>query len=169
MSLTRTSAGAPHGGRPVLAAGAPLETARGAVVMLHGRGGSAADIISLAAYFRAGDIAFLAPEAAANVWYPQRFMEPRAINEPALSSALGTVAALADDLNAAGTSSPTGAKISAASSGSGAGCSELPAQTQPSDRAKTWPASSPSRVKASTRRPCHIATCAMRCAAAPNP
>lgn len=102
MSLTRTRAGAPHGGRPVLAAGAPLETARGAVVMLHGRGGSAADILSLSAYFRAGDIAFLAPEAAGNVWYPQRFMEPRAVNEPALSSALGTVAALADDLNAAG-------------------------------------------------------------------
>ena len=99
---TITRGAAPHGGRAILAAGAPLEKARGAVVMLHGRGGSAEDILSLSAYLPADDIAFLAPAAAGNVWYPQRFMEPRAVNEPYLGAALGTVATLLDDLNAAG-------------------------------------------------------------------
>lgn len=104
MSLTTTRGTAPHAGRPILATGAAPEAARGAVVMLHGRGGSADDILSLSTYFRSGDLAFLAPAAAGNVWYPQRFLEPRAVNEPSLGSALGAVANLLDDLNAAGLS-----------------------------------------------------------------
>ncbi|SHG21460.1 phospholipase/carboxylesterase [Kaistia soli DSM 19436] len=102
MTLSQTRSAPPHGGRPILAAGAAPEEARGAVVMLHGRGGSAEDILSLSAYFRHGDLAFLAPAAAGNVWYPQRFIEPRAVNAPYLGSALETVANLLDDLNAAG-------------------------------------------------------------------
>ncbi len=102
MTLTSTRGAAPHGGRPILSAGAPLKDARGAVVMLHGRGGSAEDILSLSAYVRQGDIAFLAPAAAGNVWYPQRFLEPRAVNAPYLGAALETVGNLLDDLNAGG-------------------------------------------------------------------
>ncbi|MBZ9938473.1 dienelactone hydrolase family protein [Mesorhizobium sp. BR1-1-16] len=102
MSITSTRSAPPHGGRPILAAGVAPEEARGAVVMLHGRGGSADDILSLAAYFRQGDLAFLAPAAAGNVWYPQRFIEPRAVNAPYLGAALETVGNLVDDLNAAG-------------------------------------------------------------------
>src|SRR5262249_7261742 len=54
--------------------------------------------------------------------------------------------------SAAGTSAPTGAKISAASSGSGGGAVELPAHSAPSDRAKSCAASSPGRVKAKILR-----------------
>ena len=56
--------------------------------------------------------------------------------------------------SAAGTSSPTGAKMIAASSGSGGRSSEPPAQTAPSSRANVLAAASPGRVKAKTRRPC---------------
>ena len=48
----------------VLAAGAPLDLARAAAIMLHGRGGSAEDILSLAAELGFDDIAYLAPQAA---------------------------------------------------------------------------------------------------------
>ncbi len=102
MTLTSTRGPAPHGGRPILATGAALDEARGAVVMLHGRGGSAEDILSLSAYVRQADLAFLAPAAAGNVWYPQRFLEPRAVNAPYLGAALETVGNILADLNAAG-------------------------------------------------------------------
>ncbi|MBN9019189.1 MAG: alpha/beta fold hydrolase [Rhizobiales bacterium] len=102
MTLQTTRGPAPHGGRPVLAAGAPAAEAAGAMILLHGRGGSADDILSLASYFGRDDITYLAPEAAGHVWYPERFMQPRRLNEPYLSAALANVAALADDLNAAG-------------------------------------------------------------------
>ena len=101
-SLDITRGPAPHGGQPVLAAGAPLDKATGAVVLLHGRGGSADDILSLAPHLARTDFAYLAPQAAGHVWYPERFMQPRRANEPYLSAALANVAALIDDLNAAG-------------------------------------------------------------------
>jgi hypothetical protein len=53
-----------------------------------------------------------------------------------------------------GTSVPTGAKMIAASNGSGAASSEAPAQTAPSDRANVWACVSPARVKANTLRSC---------------
>ena len=71
--------------------------------------------------------------------------------------------------SAAGTSAPTGAKMIAASSWCGGASSEEPVQAQPSSRAKACPASSPGLVKAYTSLPCHTATCARMCAAAPKP
>ena len=59
--------------------------------MLHGRGAGAQDILSLAKEFRAADIAFVAPEAAGNTWYPYSFLMPIEQNEPSLSSALRTI------------------------------------------------------------------------------
>lgn len=83
----------PHLGQPVLAAGARLEDARAAIVLVHGRGGSAEDMLGLADALGAvgDDVAFLAPQAAQQTWYPQRFMQPLAENEPWLSSALATL------------------------------------------------------------------------------
>ncbi len=73
-------------------AGQPLGTATKALIMLHGRGGSAADILSLASHLRVADFALLAPQAAQNSWYPQSFLAPPAQNEPYLSAALASVA-----------------------------------------------------------------------------
>jgi predicted esterase len=83
----------PHAAGEVYRAGAPLEDAAGVVILLHGRGGSAEDILSL---HRAlgGDklkLAFLAPQAAGSTWYPNSFLAERESNEPWLSSALAKV------------------------------------------------------------------------------
>jgi phospholipase/carboxylesterase len=82
----------------VLAAGAPLERAKAAVVLLHGRGGSAEDILTLAGALAVPDIAYVAPQAPGNTWYPQSFLAPLERNEPALSRSLGTVRAVVDGL-----------------------------------------------------------------------
>lgn len=84
----------PHAGRPVLAAGKPLEEARAAMILLHGRGADARDILGLAGAFERDDVAYLAPDAAGNAWYRHRFMEPGVESEPALASALGVVGRL---------------------------------------------------------------------------
>jgi phospholipase/carboxylesterase len=81
----------PHDGQPVLLAGEPLERAEAAMILVHGRGASARDIMTVAAEVGAPGFTFLAPEAAGDAWYPNRFMEPLAANEPWLSSALETV------------------------------------------------------------------------------
>ena len=80
-----------HRGQPVFTAGVPLAEARAAMIMVHGRGASAHDILLLAQEWRAAKIAYLAPQAANNTWYPNRFIAPVATNEPWLSSALASV------------------------------------------------------------------------------
>ncbi len=92
----------PHHGQPVLAAGAPLDKAKAAMLMVHGRGATAADILSLGLELRHADFAYLAPQASGNVWYPYRFMEPIERNEPWLSSALARLETVLAQIVAAG-------------------------------------------------------------------
>jgi predicted esterase len=68
--------------------GEPLETARAAMIMVHGRGASAESILSLAGEFHSPGIAYVAPQAAGGTWYPYPFLAPMEMNEPWLSSAL---------------------------------------------------------------------------------
>lgn len=106
-----TTAAGPHQGQPVLATGEPLDQARAAMVMVHGRGATAASILGLASDLtrpaRPGErplesFAFLAPQAAGHTWYPNRFLAPFASNEPYLSSALAAVGATLDRLEQTG-------------------------------------------------------------------
>jgi phospholipase/carboxylesterase len=90
-----------HRGQPILAAGEPLETAQAVMLMLHGRGASARDILSLTQELPRAGFAFLAPQAANATWYPYRFMEPTERNEPWLSSALEVVDSLFQHARAA--------------------------------------------------------------------
>ncbi|NUO84146.1 dienelactone hydrolase family protein [candidate division KSB1 bacterium] len=92
----------PHQGQPVLHAGARLEQARGAMIMLHGRGATAESILALAEEFQQKDFAYLAPQAAGGTWYPNRFLAPTASNEPWLSSALAVVDNVVAQVLAAG-------------------------------------------------------------------
>ena len=92
----------PHSGQPLLAAGAPLSSAKRAVILVHGRGAGAADILGLAGRFDFPEVAYLAPQAANSVWYPHRFMEPTERNEPWLSSALAVLQRLVGELVEAG-------------------------------------------------------------------
>jgi predicted esterase len=87
-----------HQGQPLLNAGAPLEAARAAMIMLHGRGADAGDILSLHHEFEKVQVAYLAPQAAQNSWYPYRFIEPLEANEPWLTSALQVVDNLLQNL-----------------------------------------------------------------------
>jgi predicted esterase len=89
----------PHAGQPVLRSGPPPERARLGVILLHGRGASAEDILGLSDQFSANDIAYAAPQAANSTWYPYSFLAPFTQNEPWLGSALRVVADLADDFS----------------------------------------------------------------------
>ena len=92
----------PHGLSKVVSVGDPVAEATGAVVLLHGRGGSAQDILGLANAFGGLGLAFIAPEAAGHTWYPQSFLAPRTANEPYLSSALDKIQRVVDGLVAGG-------------------------------------------------------------------
>ncbi|HET7420943.1 MAG TPA: alpha/beta fold hydrolase [Candidatus Dormibacteraeota bacterium] len=80
----------PHGQR-VVHAGEPLRAARAAMVLLHGRGATAEDILTIAAEVEQAGWAYLAPQAAGNAWYPNPFTAPLESNEPHLTAALDTV------------------------------------------------------------------------------
>lgn len=73
--------------------GKSLNEAEKALIMIHGRGGSAQDILSLAQHLNVTDYAILAPQATNGSWYPLSFIAPVEQNEPWLSSALKTVGA----------------------------------------------------------------------------
>jgi phospholipase/carboxylesterase len=82
---------APHAGMPVLEAGERLGQATGAMILAHGRGATAEDILTVAAELVHPGIAYLAPQASGNAWYPNPFTAPLESNEPYLSSALETL------------------------------------------------------------------------------
>ncbi|HEX4915787.1 MAG TPA: dienelactone hydrolase family protein [Vicinamibacterales bacterium] len=84
----------PHANPHIMQAGAPIDEARLVAVMLHGRGAGAQDILNLSEEFSARDVAYLAPQAAGNTWYPYSFLMPIEQNEPSLSSALRVIETL---------------------------------------------------------------------------
>ena len=92
----------PHQGLPLRVAGEPLASARAAMIMVHGRGATAEDILLLAAELPQPGFAYLAPEAAGDTWYPNSFLAPIASNEPGLSSGLAVIASLLDHASEAG-------------------------------------------------------------------
>ena len=100
--MTEAIAQDPHRGQPVLTAGAPLEQAQAAVILVHGRGATAPDILGLAPLLAVPDVALLAPQAASNTWYPYSFLMPLAQNEPWLTSALAALASLVARVEQAG-------------------------------------------------------------------
>ena len=72
------------------------------LIMLHGRGGSAEDILSLSSYLDVKDFTLIAPQATDNTWYPYSFLAPPSQNEPWLSSALNLLKELLQDLSSKG-------------------------------------------------------------------
>jgi len=92
----------PHQGQRVMAAGAPLERARAAMVMVHGRGASAESILTLVPALDRPDFAYLAPQARGNAWYPNSFMAPIPGNEPGISSGMQAVHDVLARVEAAG-------------------------------------------------------------------
>jgi predicted esterase len=72
------------------------------MVMVHGRGATAENILQLWREFAAPELAYVAPQAAGNTWYPNSFLAPMEKNEPGLSSGLARIGEVLAGLEAAG-------------------------------------------------------------------
>ncbi|MCU0513065.1 MAG: phospholipase [Anaerolineae bacterium] len=91
-----------HHNQPVVKRGELLENATAALLMVHGRGGGPASILPLVAHVTVPGFAYVVPQANGFTWYPNRFIAPRASNEPYLGSALATLGDLLTQFEAAG-------------------------------------------------------------------
>ena len=91
MSTQSRLIAGPHQGQPVKTAGATLDKARAAMVMVHGRGATAESILTLVPALDVSGFAFLAPQASGNTWYPNSFLAPIPSNEPGISSGLQAI------------------------------------------------------------------------------
>jgi phospholipase/carboxylesterase len=85
-----------------LISGASIETANAALIMLHGRGGNAKGITSLADELNTDGMALYAPEAPENSWYPYSFMAPDINNFAALENSLMIIDQLVGNIIANG-------------------------------------------------------------------
>lgn len=92
----------PHANGEVQISGASIDGAVGAVILLHGRGSSAEDILRLACPIALPQLTYLAPEAAGASWYPNSFLAPIASNQPWLSSALAKIDSIVQTLERSG-------------------------------------------------------------------
>ena len=86
-------------------AGEPMKEAKKVLLLLHGRGADARDILSIAPYLTLKNFALVAPQATNHQWYPYSFLEKPGHNEPWLSSALDLFGALVKNLQLKGISS----------------------------------------------------------------
>ena len=96
--LTSTTSEWPHQDQPIRTAGAPLDDARAALLLIHGRGATAESMLALADELDLPDVALIAPQAANRTWYPYSFMAPIQQNEPNLTSALRLVKELVEQV-----------------------------------------------------------------------
>jgi phospholipase/carboxylesterase len=88
--------------KQIIRTGKQTGEATKALVMIHGRGGSAEDILGLATYLPVKDFALFAPQATNNTWYPYSFMAAPKDNEPYLSGALALVKDTVAEVEASG-------------------------------------------------------------------
>jgi phospholipase/carboxylesterase len=78
--------------------GVSVNEADKAIIMLHGRGGKAEDILSISQYLELPGFALVAPQATNSTWYPYSFLAPIEENEPWLSSAIDIVGKTFEEL-----------------------------------------------------------------------
>lgn len=95
----------PHANAEVLEAGAPIQSARAVAILIHGRGGSARDFLSLSRWIDLTDVAYLAPQANGNTWYPYSFLAPIPQNQPHIDSAIAKIESVVSDVIARGVAS----------------------------------------------------------------
>lgn len=86
----------------IVTRGEKLEQATNVLILLHGRGASAQDIIMLADHLHTDGFALIAPQATNHTWYPFSFLAPTHQNEPWLSSALALLGEVVEDIKSAG-------------------------------------------------------------------
>lgn len=78
----------PHQQAAIKTYGMTLSRAKGAMIMVHGRGATAEGILSLAEEFAQPDFHYMAPQAHNYAWYPYSFLASISKNEPGISSGL---------------------------------------------------------------------------------
>jgi len=78
----------PHKGQPIFVWGATLEEAPGAIILLHGRGGSVDDMRTLMTQIDRPQFTCIAPAAQGRSWYSYSLLEPVQRNAAYLNSAL---------------------------------------------------------------------------------
>ncbi len=78
--------------------GSHIKEAKKALILLHGRGGSALDILQLSAYFCDDQFYIAALEAPNNSWYPNSFMAKTSTNEPYLTNSIDAIKELIDKI-----------------------------------------------------------------------
>lgn len=91
----------PHGDSGILRR-TPGSAPQRAVIMVHGRGGTAESIAALGAPLQLDDAMLLAPQASGNTWYPQSFLMPMEQNEPGISSGIALLEALVSQVQGEG-------------------------------------------------------------------
>lgn len=79
--------------------GKPLMEAKKAIILLHGRGADAENILPLADAFCNDSFYIAAPQATNNEWYPYSFLSPEERNEPWLTSAVTMIKRLIDSIS----------------------------------------------------------------------
>jgi predicted esterase len=92
----------PHSGARIVTSGEDPALATGAIVLVHGRGATAEDILSLLDFVDASGFAAAAPQAHGHTWYPDSFLAPLRHNEPFLSSALRVLEGLVESFEEKG-------------------------------------------------------------------
>lgn len=100
VSFTKPENNHIHQGGILLSSGCQLNEARNAMILLHGRGASAEDILFLADLINLPGYAYLAPEAKDRSWYPYPFTTPIHKNEPWLTSSLTLIRELISQIQA---------------------------------------------------------------------
>jgi phospholipase/carboxylesterase len=90
--------------KEIVTGGKKIEDAQKVLIMLHGRGAPAHDILGLATHLDVSDFALVAPQATNYTWYPYSFLAPPKQNEPWLTSALGLIDEIVGDIRKAGIS-----------------------------------------------------------------
>ena len=93
-----------HTRKRLVTHGVPDEEADAAAILIHGRGGSPEGMLTLAGEEPIEGLAWIAPYADGNTWYPQVFTAPLEENEPWLSSALQWLDEIVFDLGEKGIS-----------------------------------------------------------------
>ena len=91
-----------HQSQRVVVSGAPLSSARAALILTHGRGATAESILPLAETLGASDFALFAPQAEGNSWYPYSFLSEIERNEPGISSGIRVLADLVSSIESGG-------------------------------------------------------------------
>ncbi|MCA0941982.1 phospholipase [Salipiger pacificus] len=83
-------------------AGAPAGRATSALILIHGRGSSAADMLGLGEALALPDLALLAPDAPGRSWWPTSFLAPMSELGPWLDRGLAAVQECIDALQEEG-------------------------------------------------------------------